>query len=247
MNIEFDDGIQFGLGAFETIEIRNKVPILLDWHIERLNNSLEFLGINNSVTMEEVLDWMLSNVGGVEHTSSNSKKTALKILVTEKNTVFSLRNNPYTEETIQKGFTLDYSPIIRNETSPLIFHKSLNYGDNILEMRRIHSLDIDEVIFLNTKGEICEGSRTNIFFVRGNEIITPKLESGLLPGVIRRLIKEKCGTKEETIFPKDLEYFDECFVTNSLMGIMPVTKLGDKSFSIGKVTKECMKVFKDLY
>lgn len=252
MNIEFDDGIQFGLGAFETIEIRNDEPVLLEWHLERLNKSLDFLKIKKHITGDNVISWLKNNMPSYDKTENkqdNTKtpgKLALKILVTEKNTVFDFRHNPYTTEQKDKGFRLDYSPIIRNETSPLIYHKTINYGDNILEMRRIKSTDTDEVVFLNSKGEICEGSRTNIFFVREKEIITPEIKSGLLPGVVRRLVIEKCGAKEVQIFPKDVEAMEECFVTNSLMGIMPVTKLGDVSFSIGEVSKNCMKTYNEL-
>ena len=56
MNIEFDDGIQFGLGAFETIEIRNDEPVLLEWHLERLNKSLDFL----KKTMKRLISLILS-------------------------------------------------------------------------------------------------------------------------------------------------------------------------------------------
>lgn len=70
----------------------------------------------------------------------------------------------------------------RNETSPLVYHKTLNYGDCILEKRAAAAAGINEKVFVNTKGQISEGTVSNIFFVRKNMIYTPQLSCGLLPG-----------------------------------------------------------------
>lgn len=48
---------------------------------------------------------------------------------------------------------------------------------------------------------------------------------------------------EMTLYPEDLETMDECFVTNSLMGIMPVTQFGTQKYEIGPVTQSCMGLY----
>ena len=224
MNLKLDDGFQFGLGLFETICLKDKKPILLDWHLERINISLKTFGINQEITNGEVYEWLNANCAEIQ------KLHALKIIVTEKNKVMALRNNPYSSDVLSKGFRLGYSEIYRNETSPFTYHKTLNYGDNILEKRKTKKLGIDELIFLNSHGQICEGSTTNIFFVKNQKIYTPKKSCGLLPGVLRRYILENYECVETEIYPADICNMDECFVTNSLMGIMRVTDLTDKHF-----------------
>ena len=70
---------------------------------------------------------------------------------------------------------------------------------------------IQERVFLNTKGQICEGAVSNIFFVRKNKIYTPQLNCGLLPGILREYVREKFEVNETVIYPEELMYYDECF------------------------------------
>ena len=150
----------------------------------------------------------------------------------------SARKNPYTARTYEKGFAADYSAVRRNETSPFVYRKTANYGECILENRACHQAGLDERIFLNTRGELTEGTVSNLFFVRDGEVITPALSCGLLPGIIRRRLLEKAYARETVIRPRDVEDCQECFVTNSLMGIMPVRRLGAFSFPGGPKTAE---------
>lgn len=258
MKIELDDGLQFGLGVFETICLMEGRPVLPDWHLERMNHSLETFGIEKRISEAEVERWLLEQALPGEYRSGRNfavKKagqraprkamSAMKILVTEKNTLMLLRSNPYTEERIQQGFCLEYSPVRRNETSPLVCHKTLNYGDNILEKRRTAELSADELIFLNTRGELTEGSTTNLFLVKEGRILTPAVSCGLLPGIMRRFVIEHFPVEECILFPEDVQNAEECFVTNSLMGIMPVRRFGEKIFADGKVTGEIRKEYRN--
>ena len=129
-----------------------------------------------------------------------------------------------------RGFRMDFSAVRRNETSPLTGHKTLNYGDCILEHRAAAAAGMDERIFLNMRGKLAEGTVSNLFLVSGGRIYTPALSCGLLPGVLRSYLLERYRVEEGEIDPRELENFDECFVTNSLMGVMPVQQLGERVF-----------------
>ena len=115
---------------------------------------------------------------------------------------------------------------IQGMASPLVYHKTFNYGDCVLEKRAAAAAGINEKIFINTKGQISEGTVCNVFFVRKNMIYTPQLSCGLLPGILREYIMERFQVTETIIYPDELMYYEECFVTNSLMGVMPVRQLG---------------------
>lgn len=247
MQITLDEGYQFGLGLFETISVENGRPILLDWHLERLHASMEELGIGgppftdltrsgswSSVMREKVLDHLAGQPG--DH-------HALKIMVSEKNCLFTLRPNPYTPEKTENGFRLAYSGVYRNETSLLVRHKTMNYGDCILEKRRAAALGVDELIFCNSRGEICEGTVTNIFFAKEGRIYTPPVSCGLLPGILRRFLMEQFPVEERALTRTDILQMEECFVTNSLMGVMPVTALDGKRFRPGAVTADCRRAY----
>lgn len=234
MELILDEGYQFGLGVFETISVEKGKPLFLSRHLERLHHSLKELGIQGGVTEEEVMKYLSAQTGELY---------ALKIMVSEKNCLFTTRSNPYTPEKIAKGFQLAYSKVYRNETSPLVCHKTMNYGDCILEKRRAASMGADELIFQNSRGEICEGTTTNLFFVQNGEIYTPPVSCGLLPGVLRRFVMESFSVTERVLKKEDVLQMEECFVTNSLMGVMPVTRLEEKKFSPGRVTKSCMDAY----
>ncbi|GEO86082.1 MULTISPECIES: aminotransferase class IV family protein [Alphaproteobacteria] len=80
--------------------------------------------------------------------------------------------------------------------------------------------EADEVLLLNERGEICEGTITNLFAeVEEGQFVTPALSSGLLPGVLRaELIRER-KAKSEVLRPEDLK-FRKLYVGNSLRGLI---------------------------
>ncbi|NSG18075.1 MULTISPECIES: aminotransferase class IV [Blautia] len=228
MDIKLDEGFQFGLGAFETIAVEEGRPILLDRHLRRLERAAAFFGFGpasvRGVTEEAVHKFI------ADQSEEETRHGAVKVVLSGENVLFQMRGNPYTEEKYLRGFVADISKVKRNETSQLVYHKTLNYGDCILEKRAATAAGIQERVFLNTKGQICEGAVSNIFFVRKNKIYTPQLSCGLLPGILREYVLENFEVNETVIYPEELMYYDECFVTNSLMGVMPVRQLGNICF-----------------
>lgn len=219
--ILLDEGFLFGLGAFETVALKGGRPLWLGRHLRRLDRALSFLGIPGRVTEGEVRRYL---------ESEGITEGALKIVVSEKNRLFLPRENPYTEADYRRGFSLAFAEGRRNEYSPLTFHKTLNYADCILERRRAAAKGFDEAVFLNGRGEVCEGCASNLFFVREGRIFTPKLSCGLLPGIVREVLLEQYEVAETRIPAGDVGRFEECFLTNSLMGIMPVVRLGEHCF-----------------
>ena len=80
---------------------------------------------------------------------------------------------------------------------------------------------LDEVIFTNERGEVCDGSITTLFFDRGQGLRTPPLTCGLLPGVLRAEI----NCPEETLLAKDLAN-TRLWVGNALRGLTPARWVG---------------------
>ena len=80
---------------------------------------------------------------------------------------------------------------------------------------------LDEVVFVNQKGEVCDGTITTLFFDRGEGMRTPPLRCGLLPGVLRAEI----GCSEAVLLPQDLPRV-RLWLGNSLRGLMPAVWVG---------------------
>jgi len=231
MNIKLDEGYMYGIGLFETIAVTENHCILLKEHLKRLNKSLEILGLQCEITKKYITDYINDHP---------MKDGALKVMVSKENITITNRDNTYTKEQFEKGFILGISDVIRNETSPFTFLKSFNYGDNILEKRNAKEKGWDEPIFLNTKNQICEGATTNLFFIKEKKLYTPPISCGMLDGIIRSYILNNYKVCEKIIYHNDIKSFDEMFVTNSLLGIMPVKSIGEIEFSKNAVSLEIL-------
>lgn len=243
MNIKLDEGFLFGMGIFETIAVEDGRPLFLSRHLNRMNNAADFFKLGScaerGITDEKILGYLS------EQEASVKKHGVLKIVMSAENNFFQVRQNPYTEEDYIKGFVTDISKVRRNETSPLVYRKTLNYGDCIMEKRAAAAAGINERIFANTKGQISEGTVSNIFFVRKNIIYTPKLSCGLLPGIVREYVMGRFDVEETIIYPDELMYYDECFITNSLMGVMPVRQLGSTCFPFRTITDKVRNMYEN--
>lgn len=231
-----DDGYYFGIGAFETIAVENGMPQFLSQHYRRLLSALEFL--NLTVDFHQIEEKVNLALTGKE---MQKGRKVLKITVSEKNILVTTRNNNYQKCDYEKGFVTALSNVRRNETSPFTYHKTLNYGDCILEKRHAKEMGIQEPVFLNTKGQIAEGATTNVFFVKNQQLISPPVSCGMLPGIMREYLYSAYPIKEQIIMPEDIEKFDEMFLTNSLLGIMPVRKLESHFFPSMDMGRKLLK------
>lgn len=234
-NIELDDGVIFGRGVFETILVKEE-PILFSKHIKRLNNAIEVLEIGEKIDGFELL-----------HKIKELKivNKGLKILVTKKNIIISERDITYKEADYKKGFKLKLSKVIRNSTSVLTYVKSINYIENLIENEKAKEEGYNEVIFLNENGFVTEGSTSNIFSVKDEIIYTPKIECGLLNGILRGFVIDNFTVIEKEITLKELLESEEVFITNSLVGIMKVISIEDSIYIENNITEKIIEKYKE--
>lgn len=236
-NSPFSEGLSYGYGLFETIKVTNSKAEFIDAHLQRLRRSLAALNIDFRYSDQELKYYIEKLI------EKNAFNGALKILVLKKmnssDLIITMKDKEYQPEDYQKGFNLKISSVLRNSTSKIIKHKTTNYLENILELRKAKDEGFDEVLFFNEKGYLAEGAISNIFIVRENRLYTPALENGLLNGILRRkLIEQKYfAVEEKNIEPEFINQADEIFITNSLLKLMPIrsienTKFKNSDFSI---------------
>lgn len=235
MKIEFDDGFSFGKGAFETVKVHNKNPLFLKEHLERLANSLEFFGIEREINPEEIYKY-IENVG--------EENFALKIIVSDKNFILTHREDNYINN--YKKFRLKISNSKRNSTSKLVYHKSLCYYENIYEHRLAVKDGFDSALFVNENDEVSECDFSNIYFVKDKKIYTPPTSSGLLNGTMRDFLLENFEIEEMKINFNEIKDFDECFISNSLMGVRNVESIDDYKFKKSDSTEFILDKLKKL-
>jgi branched-chain amino acid aminotransferase len=116
----------------------------------------------------------------------------------------------------------------RNEYSPLAGIKSINYLDNILARQEAVTRGANEAILLNTQGRVAESCAANLFIVKNGRMVTPPLEDGALPGVMRAAVLNAYNGVQSSITAEDLKTADGIFLTNSL-GIRTVASIDGKA------------------
>lgn len=114
-------------------------------------------------------------------------------------------------------FTVDSrDPLLRHKTTARDF-----YVRALATARRAGPCF--DVILMNERGELTEGSFTNLFVKKDGILLTPPLSSGLLPGVLRAELLERGDAREQILRPEDLASADAVYLGNSLRDLMPVT------------------------
>jgi branched-chain amino acid aminotransferase len=93
----------------------------------------------------------------------------------------------------------------------------------VVALARAHEADAQEAIFPNTRGELCEGTGTNVFIALDGELVTPPLSSGCLPGVTRALLVEWLDDVVERPTPiAALAQATEAFLASSTRDVQPI-------------------------
>ena len=116
-----------------------------------------------------------------------------------------------------KTWVLRLSSSILSSSDPWLLHKSSNRV--LYDAERANLPDgIDELVYLNERNEVCEGTITNIFVKIEGHWLTPPLSSGCLPGVLRRKKIEDASCKVKIVTFSDLQRAEKITVGNALRG-----------------------------
>jgi len=150
----------------------------------------------------------------------------------------------------QRGFHAMISSVYRPKTR-FAYIKSLDYHVFRQALKEARGKGFEEAIVLNSQKEIVEGATTNIFFVKKNILYTPAIRCGCLNGITRQqviLCARQLGIPCQRVFAEAAQLLKakEAFVTNSLLGVMPLTRVNQKAIGsgkIGKVTKQLLKKY----
>jgi len=241
-------GFLCGFGLFETMRAYNNRIVYFDAHLERLKRSAGLLDIRCPYSLAKVKEIIYEAVkinglrdAYVRLTLWKSERGADTLIIAKK-------YQPYSSRKYKKGFRACISPFRQNENSYLAQLKTTSYLLYRLAYAKAKEKGFDEAIILNHKGYIAEASRSNLFFIKDKELFTPSLECSCLDGITRRVIfdlakKYNIKAYEGDFSIPDLYASDEAFLTNSLMGIMPLESIEKQSIGAGKITKFFMKKY----
>lgn len=236
----FDHGFLYGIGVFETFTSLAGQVFLLDWHLERLNQSLRDLCIESTIEKPFVLDIIHTLLnqnqikGGharIRFNVSAGRGNGFSADPYEEPVVFVMIS-PFRPESIvdeKQGIILDTR---RNTPEGPRRLKSHHYMNNLLAKREVGNDPSVEGIFLTKEDDVAEGITSNLFWRKKDVIYTPSLDTGILNGVTRRYCIEKLRASGISLiegrYPlSHLLSADEAWMTNSVQGIVPFKNIGD--------------------
>ena len=239
--ISVDDyGIMRGYAIFETIKFKNKKTLSLNHHMDRLFKSISFIKINPKKIIRENI---ISNINEVIK-MNNLNDGLIKIIIT-KGLVENKKKeelNPNIYITINKLYPMPKEPVkvaFYNESKYPILRfnpaiKSINYLGNMMAIEDANKEGAFEVVFYNNDNSITECAMRNIFFIKENQLITPALELGILPGTTRKIISKLSSNInleycEKEVLLNNVNSMDEAFICSSVVGILPCYWDGWKS------------------
>ena len=251
-----DRGLQYGDGLFETIAVHRGTPLLWERHAQRLLAGAVRLDMPPPETalLRAETDRLCRGV----------ERGVLKIIFTRG--ISGRGYRPDASASTTRALSLspwpDYPPSWSGEgvvvrlcqtrlaSQPrLAGLKHLNRLEQVLA-RAEWDDEYAEGLMQDESGNIVEGTMTNIFLVEGATLRTPDMTRCGVEGVMRGAVLEQAGRLGITcrvgpVTAIQLEQADELFLTNSLIGLWPVRRIENRSYTIGQTTRKIQQAIRD--
>ena len=250
----FNRNMQYGDGLFETFVAKDNKVLFWENHFDRLNNGCERLNIKkiaNSIWLKDIKKAL---------SLSSENNCIVKLILSRGN---SLRGYSYSKDIepirvvivsklneykTKKTYSLEYAMSGFHSNPKLAGIKHCNRLEQI--MARTNML-ADEAIMLDESKSIISVTQGNLYFIFGNKLVTPKLDKCGVIGSRRSIILElsrfiNLEVAEDEISIKQLEKANEVFVSNSLIGIQPVTSIGDYCLTNNPLTEKISAAYSSI-
>lgn len=234
----FDSGFLLGYGVFETMRACRGRVFRLEAHLDRLADGCRRLGIN-PVPERAELSRAVNRT--LEANGLTTARVRLTVTAGEERflgggsaaggptvAVMTVPLSPETEDPVPWTAGTCPRPVFSGDL--LLSVKTISRAGHTLARREARAAGYDEALLVNERGVYTEGSVTNLFVVREGVLRTPPVSDGLLPGLTREIIRELAGEtglkfREASVRSGDLLSGDEVFLTNAVVGLVPLVAL----------------------
>jgi branched-subunit amino acid aminotransferase/4-amino-4-deoxychorismate lyase len=235
-----DEGLLFGRGAWESTRTIGGVPWLWPLHLDRIRSTAELLGIH--VAPERLPD---SERVGAYVRSLTSQDVVVRLNVTAGRpgasgmVWMSASLLPCTPTSIR--LKTRPSPVSKGQAYLTL--KTFQYATRLRIGQQAAQEGYDSALLVDAEGNLLEASHANLFVRMGDGWATPTADGGLLPGTVRHhlLTGAPVPIRERVIPRATLGEVREAFVTNSNVGIVPVTQIDGHALPIGEETRSLMR------
>lgn len=224
--------VQYGFGVYETIKVRNNIVYFLDQHIERFFHSAKLISLKHNFSDSQIKKYVLDFINKVEESSIN-----LKILLyggnsAEQAKLIILASAPLFPQRkwYKEGVSLQSYQYERWMPQA----KTLNMVASYFIYKKAQQHNCYDALLYDNKQNILEGTRTNVFVIKENTIISPPKKQILEGVTLMSLEKVIKNTKFNLVYKhipfKTLSEFDGMFLTSTSSKIMPVKQVDNFIF-----------------
>ena len=235
---------KYGDSVFETIKAINGKLVFWEEHYFRLMASMRMLRMK--IPMNFTLEFLEKEILKTVKVTNSNTTLRIRLTITRKDGGFYL---PLTNEV---DYLIEYREIrflTKDNYKVDLFKDFYLYSGHLSTIKTnnklIHTLasifakenDLDNCILLNERKGIVEATNATLFLIKGNTIKTPLLSEGCLKGIAREKViniiesNNNYDIEETVISPFEIQKADEVFITNSIIGIQPITNYRKKTFS----------------
>jgi len=246
----FDHGFLFGDSVYEVVRTRRGVPVTLREHLARMRASAQRIYMDLPWTDGEIAARATEAVR-----AAGNRESYLRIVATRGAGEISLLPDTCRDPlllVIVKPLPEPPPSVMRDGIAvalvgrPRIDRRALdpgaktgNYLNNALALIEARRAGAEDAILLNPEGLLAEGTTSNVFLVRGGRVRTPELDSGILSGITRGLLLREMPRAgipvEEGRLPEaELRGAEEVFLTSTVRGVAPVTKVDGRPVGDGR-------------
>ncbi len=215
--------------AYEVIRLMNGRPLFLEEHYARLVATLASIGEKPPFELEKLR-------GDIERIAAANavKNHNVKIVINEfdaaggpRTHIFLIATSYPTEEMYRVGVPTDLGYAVRNNPQAKIIDADLRARENEF----IKENGLFEALLVNEAGEITEGSRSNLFFIKGDRVYTSPA-SGVLLGITRQRIMRICAeagvhVEERKINASAVGAYDAAFISGTSPKVLPIARVGE--------------------
>ena len=183
----------------------------IDFHIERLRASADYFDF---VCDEAAIRARL-------HESAQAFSAPQRVrLLLARDGALTVEAAPIGDDPA-RPWQLVLSPLTVDPDDRFLYHKTTNRAWREAELARLRAhYDCDEIVFANSRGELTEGTRSNLVVQIDGKLVTPPVASGLLPGTFRRQLLADGKIAERVLTPADLAGAEKIFVCNAIRGLV---------------------------
>lgn len=228
-----DHAVTVGDGVFETAKIDGGAPFAVTRHHRRLERSATGLGLppvdlaRIDEGIKAVLEGPAIDFGRLRYSMTGGIGPLGSDRATATPTYIVLAG---PQSRPPAAGRLAVVPWTRNERSAVAGLKTTSYAENVVALAHAHERGAIEAVFANTRGELCECTGSNVFVVVNGEVLTPPVDSGLLPGITRELVIEWAReggipVSEQALPLSVLHEAEEVFITSSTKDVLPIESI----------------------